>query len=83
MSERIFVVGHSAVTCLGPDMDSTWQGLVEGRSGIRRHAELKSDEFLQDLGGVVEGYGPGGDDGGPGGGQAFGAVSSSGAGGGA
>ncbi len=61
MSERIFVVGHSAITCLGPDMDSTWQGLVEGRSGIRRHAALKSDEFLQDLGGVVEGYGPGGE----------------------
>ena len=61
MSERIFVVGHSAVTCLGLDMDSTWQGLVEGRSGIRRHAGLGNGVFLQDLGGVVEGYGPGGE----------------------
>ena len=40
MPERIFVVGHAAVTCLGRDMDSTWQGLIEGRSGIRRHAAL-------------------------------------------
>ena len=61
MPERIFVVGHSAVTCLGPDMESTWQGLVEGRSGVRRHAVLRSEEFLQDLGGIVEGFGPGGE----------------------
>ena len=59
MPERIFVVGHAAVTCLGRDMDSTWQGLIEGRSGIRRHAALGSETFLQDLGGMVEGFGPG------------------------
>jgi 3-oxoacyl-[acyl-carrier-protein] synthase II len=59
MPERIFVVGHSAVTCLGSDMNSTWQGLIEGRSGVRRHAELRSEEFLQDLGGIVEDFGPG------------------------
>ncbi len=59
MPERIFVVGHAAVTCLGRDMDSTWRGLVEGRSGIRRHAVLGGDKFLQDLGGMVEDFGPG------------------------
>ena len=58
MPERIFVVGHAAVTCLGRDMDSTWQGLVEGRSGIKRHLALGSEAFLQDLGGMVEGLGP-------------------------
>ena len=59
MSERIFVVGHAAVTCLGRDMDSTWRGLIEGRSGIRRHAALGTESFLQDLGGMVEDFGPG------------------------
>ena len=59
MPERIFVVGHAAVTCLGRDMDSTWQGLVEGRCGIRRHASLRGDSFLQDVGGIVEDFGPG------------------------
>ncbi len=57
--ERIFVVGHAAVTCLGRDMDSTWLGLIEGRSGIRRHPALSSESFLQDLGGRVEDFGPG------------------------
>ncbi len=59
MSERIFIVGHAAVTCLGRDMDATWQGLIAGRSGIRRHAALASEAFLQDLGGMVEDFGPG------------------------
>ena len=54
MPERIFIVGHGAVTCLGPDMDTTWQGLLAGRSGIRRHAELGTESFLQDIGGIVE-----------------------------
>jgi len=59
MLERIFVVGHAATTCLGRDMDSTWRGLIEGRSGIRRHRALTEDAFLQDLGGMVENFGPG------------------------
>ena len=59
MSERIFVVGHAAVTCLGRDMDATWRGLIEGRSGIRRHPALGTESFLQDLGGMVEDFGPG------------------------
>ena len=59
MPERIFVVGHAAVTCLGRDMDATWQGLIEGRSGIRRRTELGAESFLQDLAGVVDAFGPG------------------------
>jgi 3-oxoacyl-[acyl-carrier-protein] synthase II len=59
MAERIVVVGHAAVTCLGRDMDATWRGLVAGRSGIRRHAAFGADAFLQDLAGVVEDLGPG------------------------
>src|SRR5207244_12768988 len=47
------------VTCLGRDMDATWQGLIAGRSGIRRHAAMGSESFLQDLAGLVEDLGPG------------------------
>jgi 3-oxoacyl-[acyl-carrier-protein] synthase II len=59
MPERIFVVGHAAVTCLGRDMNSTWQALIEGRSGIRRHPALSGEKYLQDLGGMVDDFGPG------------------------
>jgi 3-oxoacyl-[acyl-carrier-protein] synthase II len=59
MLERILVVGHGAVTCLGRDMDSTWRGLIDGRSGICRHSSLGHELFLQDLGGMVTDFGPG------------------------
>ena len=59
MAERIVVVGHGAVTCLGRHMDATWQGLIAGRSGIRRHAALDPERFLQDVAGMVEDFGPG------------------------
>ncbi|MFO0890178.1 MAG: beta-ketoacyl-[acyl-carrier-protein] synthase family protein [Isosphaeraceae bacterium] len=54
MAERIFIVGHGAVTCLGPDMDATWSRLIAGQSGIRRHAQLGPESFLQDLAGLVD-----------------------------
>jgi 3-oxoacyl-[acyl-carrier-protein] synthase II len=59
MPERIVVVGHSALTCLGRDIEATWRGLIAGRSGLRRHAAFSPQVFLQDVGGVVEGFGPG------------------------
>lgn len=61
MSERIVVVGHSAVTCLGRDLDSTWDGLLAGRSGLGRREALGTGAFLQDVAGMVEGIGPGTD----------------------
>lgn len=54
MAERIFIIGHGAVTCLGPDMDSTWQELASGRSGIRRVPTFGGDSFLQDIAGTVD-----------------------------
>ena len=59
MFDRIVVVGTGAVTCLGRDMDATWQGLVAGRSGLKRHDSLHPERFLRDVGGMVEGFGPG------------------------
>ena len=59
MKDRIVVVGHGAVTCLGRDMDATWRGLIAGKSGIRRHAALSPDDYLVDLAGMVEDFGPG------------------------
>ncbi|MDG3002784.1 beta-ketoacyl-[acyl-carrier-protein] synthase family protein [Paludisphaera mucosa] len=55
MAEPVFVVGHGAITCLGIDMDATWRGLIAGESGIRRHASLDREQYLQDVAGLVEG----------------------------
>ena len=34
MTRRVVVTGMGVVTPLGLDVESTWRGLVEGRSGI-------------------------------------------------
>ena len=36
MSAEVLVTGMGATTPLGGDVASTWDGLVDGRSGIRR-----------------------------------------------
>ena len=62
MAERIFVIGHSAVTSLGSSLRETWESLCAGRSGLARHESLGSDRFLQGIGGLVPGLGPNGAD---------------------
>src|SRR3954447_20334063 len=61
MPERIVVVGHAAVTCLGRDLDATWDGLIAGRTGLRRHEAFARDRYLCDVLGLVDGLGPGTD----------------------
>jgi 3-oxoacyl-[acyl-carrier-protein] synthase II len=57
MPERVMIVGHAAVTCLGLDMDATWNALVAGRSGLKCHETLlPKPKFLRDFAGVVEGW---------------------------
>jgi 3-oxoacyl-[acyl-carrier-protein] synthase II len=59
MLDRIVVVGTGAITCLGRDLDATWRGLIAGQSGIKRHAAHRLDDYLVDLAGMVEDFGPG------------------------
>ena len=59
MAERIAVVGLGAMTCLGRGMDATWDALIAGRSGLKRHESLPPDRYAQSIAGIVEGWGPG------------------------
>jgi 3-oxoacyl-[acyl-carrier-protein] synthase II len=40
-------------------MAATWGALIAGKSGIRRHSALSSDDYLVDLAGMVDDFGPG------------------------
>lgn len=54
MSDRIFVVGLGAVTCLGRDLEQTWRNLLAGRSGLDRRSGLDEGAYLQSIAGLVE-----------------------------
>ena len=58
MPQRIVVVGHSALTCLGRDLDTTWRGLIAGRSGLRRHAALAPSRSCRTWRAWSRGLGP-------------------------
>jgi len=53
MTRRVYIIGHSAITCLGANARSTFEGLVEGRSGISTHEELPADRYIQSIAGRV------------------------------
>lgn len=54
MASRIVVVGLGATTCLGPDLETTWQNLIAGRSGLRRQSRLDESEYLQSIAGLID-----------------------------
>lgn len=57
--KRIVVTGMGAVTPLGLTVDSFWDGLLAGRSGIRRVEGFDPSDLPCQIGGEVAGFDPG------------------------
>jgi len=45
MKRRVVVTGIGAVTPLGNDIETTWKGILEGKSGIGLLTRVNSDEY--------------------------------------
>ncbi len=55
---RVVVTGLGALTPLGLDMESTWEGLVDGRSGIAPITFFDASEFPCPIAGELKGFEP-------------------------
>ena len=56
---RIVIVGMGATSCLGRNWPATWAGLKDGRGGITRNTDrFPNAQFMTDIGGFVDGFGP-------------------------
>ena len=55
---RVVVTGMGLVTALGVDVASTWDGLVAGRSGIRRITAFDPARVASQIGGEVPDFDP-------------------------
>lgn len=55
---RVVVTGMGAVTALGRDVDTTWAGLVAGRSGIARIALFDPSRLSSRIAAEVKGFDP-------------------------
>jgi 3-oxoacyl-[acyl-carrier-protein] synthase II len=58
-SARVVVTGMGAVTPLGLSVEETWQGLVEGRSGIGPITTFDASAFPVRIMGEIKGFDPG------------------------
>ena len=55
---RVVVTGLGALTPLGLDMESTWEGLVDGRSGIASITAFDASAFTCPIAGELKGFEP-------------------------
>jgi 3-oxoacyl-[acyl-carrier-protein] synthase II len=55
---RVVITGIGAVTPLGEDMPSTWEGLVRARSGIDRITRFDVSEYPCQIAGEVKAFDP-------------------------
>jgi 3-oxoacyl-[acyl-carrier-protein] synthase II len=55
---RVVITGLGAVTPLGLDVDSTWQGLLAGRSGVTHITRFDSTDFPSHLAAEVKDFDP-------------------------
>jgi 3-oxoacyl-[acyl-carrier-protein] synthase II len=55
---RVVVTGLGLVTPLGIGIEKSWEGLVQGKSGIRRITHFDCSAFATQIAGEVEGFNP-------------------------
>ncbi len=55
---RVVITGMGAVTPLGNDLKSTWEGLVNGRSGVQRITRFDAADYPSQIAGEVKGFDP-------------------------
>ena len=58
MSRRVVVTGLGMVTPLGLDAQTTWEGLLAGRSGVRLIESFSDERFGDTVGGEVPDFDP-------------------------
>jgi 3-oxoacyl-[acyl-carrier-protein] synthase II len=55
---RVVITGMGAVTSMGLDVPSLWNGVLEGKSGIGLIESFPTDDFPVKIGGEVRGFDP-------------------------
>jgi len=58
MKRRIVVTGLGTINAVGHNVQETWEGLVAGKSGIRRIQNFDPTDFASQIAGEIKGYDP-------------------------
>jgi len=57
-TRRVVITGVGMITPLGIGVEKSWEGLLAGKSGIRRITQFDSSQFPTKIAGEVEGFNP-------------------------
>lgn len=57
-SQRSVITGMGAITPLGSSIDSYWNGLINGVSGVRRITQFDASEFPCQIAGEIPDFNP-------------------------
>lgn len=58
IKRRVVVTGLGLITPLGIGVEKSWNGLVQGKSGIRKITQFDASAFHTQIAGEVEGFNP-------------------------
>jgi len=58
LRHRVVITGMGAITPLALNVEETWAGLVQGRSGIDRLTQVDASNYPTKIGGEVKGFDP-------------------------
>jgi len=56
--KRVVITGLGTMNCLGHSVDEYWDGLINGRSGIRRIKSFDASDFPSQIAGEIENFDP-------------------------
>ena len=56
MSRRVVVTGLGLITPVGNDVETTWQAIKNGHSGINTIEHFDASDFSTQFGGSVKGF---------------------------
>jgi len=55
-ARRVVVTGMGAITALGNDVETTWQNMLAGKSGVRRITRFDPSRCAVQIAGEVDGF---------------------------
>ena len=58
MGRRVVVTGMGLITALGNDLASTWEGLLQGKNGVRRISRFDPEGFATQIAAEVRDFDP-------------------------
>src|SRR5688500_20412872 len=56
MSRRVVVTGMGLLTAVGNDLKTSWEALLQGRSGVRRITKFEPSDFPTQIAAELDGF---------------------------